>query len=349
MDWHIEPFDADDRHQRESWRELAGRCGDSAVLLPEFVFTCAETLGRPGLRFACYGPPEHPRALALLDLADPVRPEAFVAAQMPLGAWIQAPETRLEQACATLIAETPLALQFSMRQVDPRFLSRPDEAARVDTLDYIRTAWVEFDGSFEDYWAARGKNLRANVKKQRNRMVRESIFTRMEVLTQPADMTRAVADYAALESRGWKAAEGTAVSEEHPQFEFYRRMLQRFALQGKARVYRYFFGESLVACELCVCHGDEMVILKTTHDESAHPFSPATLLREEMFEALFREDEIRRVEFYGPLKEWHTRWTDRSRDIYHVNFYRNAFAGAAVRALRKAKALTERPESSSTG
>src|SRR5690606_8309202 len=96
------------------------------------------------------------------------------------------------------------------------------------------------------------------------------------------------------------------------------------------------------ACELCVCHGDEMVILKTTHDESVHPFSPATLLREEMFEGLFREDEIHRVEFYGPLKEWHTRWTDCARDIYHVNFYRNALAGAAVRAMRKAKAVTER-------
>jgi hypothetical protein len=55
------------------------------------------------------------------------------------------------------------------------------------------------------------------------------------------------------------------------------------------------------------------------------------------------------VEFYGPLMEWHTRWTDRARDIYHVNFYRNALAGAAVRALRKAKALTERQELASPG
>lgn len=349
MYWHMKPFNADDRHQRESWRELAVRGSGSAVLLPEFVFTCAETLGGPGLRFACYGTPERPTAIALLDLRDSFRPEVFVASQMPLGAWIQDPETKLEQVCATLIADIPLALQFSMRQLDPRLLSRPAAAARVDTLDYIRTAWVELDGNFEDYWAARGKNLRANVKKQRNRMTRESIAARMEVLTQPDDMTRAVADYAALESRGWKAAEGTAVSEEHPQFEFYRRMLQRFSLQGKARVYRYFFGDTLVACELCVCHGDEMVILKTTHDESVHPFSPATLLREEMFESLFREGEIRRVEFYGPLKEWHTRWTDRARDIYHVNFYRNALAGMAVRALRKAKTLTERPEPTSAG
>ena len=342
MNWHIEPFDPQNASQREAWSALAERAQSSIVLSTDFIFTSAETLANRKLRFALLGTKEVPTALTILDARSAIRPEAFVESQMPLGAWIQAPDCELGFTGQTLAKALPLALQLSVRQVDSSLTRRPADSAWLDTVDYIRTAWVEIDGSFDDYWAARGKNLRANAKKQRNRLVRESIVTRMEVLTRPDDMTRAVADYAALESRGWKAAEGTAVSEEHPQFEFYRRMLHRFALQGKARVYRYFFGESLVACELCVSNGDEMVILKTTHDESVHPFSPATLLREEMFEALFREHEIRRVEFYGPLKEWHTRWTDLARDIYHVNIYRNAFAGAAVRALRKAKALTGR-------
>lgn len=347
MNWKTEPFDPDNRRQREAWRELAERTGSSAVLLPEFVFTCAETLGHPGLRLARCGSLDLPKALAIVDLDDPLRPEAFVAPQMPLGAWLQAPGTRLVDACDALVRHMPLALQFSIRQIDPYFVERPAAGARLDTIDYIQTAWVELSGSFDDYWAARGKNLRANMKKQRNRLLKDGIATRMEVLMLPHDMDRAVAEYAALESRGWKAGEGTAVSEEHPQFEFYKRMLLRFALQGKARVYRYFFDEALVACELCICHNEEMVILKTTHDESVQPFSPASLLREEMFAALFREGEIGRVEFYGPLKDWHTRWTERVRGIYHVNFYRNALAGAAVRALRRARSLSDRPQAAS--
>ena len=43
-----------------------------------------------------------------------------------------------------------------------------------------------------------------------------------------------------------------------------------------------------------------------------------------MFEELYREGTVRRLEFYGPLKEWHTRWTTLVRTIYHANVYRFA-------------------------
>ena len=337
MQWHLEPLDTHSNVQQAAWRQLAERIDASAVQMPELIFTCAETLGPKKLWFAKYGSHENPIAMAIVDLDSRLRPEDFVESQMPLGAWIQKPEILLTEACPRLMSHAPFALQFSIRQLDPRFVARPDSTLILDTLDYIETAWVELVTDFTDYWAARGKNLRSNMRRQRERLNKQSITTHMEIVTAPDAVDEAVTAYAQLESRGWKAQQGTAVSETHPQFIFYRQMLRKFAERGMARIYKYYFGEKLVACELCVCRNKEMVILKTTHDESVSPFSPASLLRQEMFEELCDQRNIQRVEFYGPLKDWHSRWTTLKRGIYQVNTYRNPLAAAAVRTRRWAR------------
>ena len=72
-----------------------------------------------------------------------------------------------------------------------------------------------------------------------------------------------------------------------------------------------------------------MVILKTTYDESYKNLSPAFLMRQDQFRRLFEDNEnainqnaISRIEFYGKVMEWHTRWTENVRTLYHLTVYR---------------------------
>jgi hypothetical protein len=74
--------------------------------------------------------------------------------------------------------------------------------------------------------------------------------------------------------------------------------------------------------DICIEGGGTLVILKTAYDESQKTFSPSSLMREEAFASIFREGNIGRIEFYGRLMEWHTRWTENARTLYHANFYR---------------------------
>ncbi|MEI8301883.1 MAG: GNAT family N-acetyltransferase [Burkholderiales bacterium] len=330
--WQLGRFDPTDAAAARDWNALQALAGGSVVQRAELVFAAAAMSAVP-LTLAVLRRQDEPRAMALVR-ARPGLPEVFVESQMPLGAWLQAPGEDLAALARSLLARLPLGLRLGVSQLDPRFVPVPDDP-QVSTLPYIRTPWLAVSGGFADYWAARGKNLRANLRKQRDRLAAQGVALRTEVLTEPADMARAVADYAALESRGWKAGEGTAVSPSHPQFGFYRGMLEAFARQGVARVYRCFFGEQLVASELCLLDRGEFVILKTTYDESTAPLSPASLLRQPMFEGLFEEGRVDRVEFYGPLKEWHTRWSSQTRDIYHANVHAGRLAQAVVSALRR--------------
>ncbi|MSQ69358.1 MAG: GNAT family N-acetyltransferase [Gammaproteobacteria bacterium] len=327
--WCIEAFDPTSETARAQWNGLVARTHGSVVQRAEFIFSCAATLAKPRLRLALFWQDDEVAACALLQARWGV-PDIFIESVLPLGAWVQQPALSLAALADSLLKRLPFGLRLGMSQIDPRYAPQPAPSAHASTLPYIQTPWLEVAGNYPDYWAARGKNLRTNLRKQRAKLAAAGIPTRLEILRAPADMARAIQDYAALESLGWKAAGGTAVSADHPQTRFYRQMLEAYASQGQARIYRYFFGEQLVATELCLCADGEFVILKTTYDERTAPLSPASLLRQEMFEGLFGEGGIERVEFYGPLKEWHTRWTPHSRDIYHANIYAPTLMGALL-------------------
>jgi hypothetical protein len=136
-------------------------------------------------------------------------------------------------------------------------------------------------------------------------------------------VAQAVAEYGRLESAGWKAGGGTAVSADNDQGRYYRAMLEGFCRRGAGSIYRYWFDQQLVAMDLCIEDDRQIIVLKTTYDESVpKSLSPTLLMREEACRALFGEGRFARLEFYGKVMEWHTRWTEEVRTLYHVNYYR---------------------------
>lgn len=267
--------------------------------------------------------------------------QSFQPSQLPLGSFLQrAGATLADAALADLFRALPgWPLTIGLTQMDPNMVPRPGDGAAVTTLDYITTAWVEVSGDFESYWANRGKNLRDNVKKLGRKVIAEGMTARLEEVTDPAAMRSVVEDYARLETAGWKSSMGTAVSTAAAQGRFYVDMMERMATLQRARAYRYWFGDTVATMDLCVEQGDVMVVLKTAYDERFGKFSPATLMREQIFREIFAQGRIRRVEFFGPMMDWHTRWTEHSRTLYHANVFRS---GLVRRTVDLAKAALRR-------
>jgi hypothetical protein len=222
---------------------------------------------------------------------------------------------------------------MSFTQIDPRVAARCADADDWLSLDYVDTGWIDLESDFESYWQARGKNLRANHRKQRNRLAANGVEVQMRIVRDPAQIGAAVGRYAELEAKSWKAREGTAVEAGSAQGRFYRTLLERLAGEGRAAVYEYWFGNDIVACDLAIERGPVTVILKTTYDEAFGAYSPAFLLREAELEHLFAEGQIRRLEFYGRLMEWHKRWTDSAVGLYHLTVYRWSVLKAVSRRL----------------
>jgi CelD/BcsL family acetyltransferase involved in cellulose biosynthesis len=335
--WKVRP--ARELHMvADQWQALnqAGSC--NPALEPAFVLPLLEHFGDGSELLATASAGGAPLAMTIVRRTAPACWQTFQPSQMPVGPWLQQPGLPQAELWRGLFPALPgFPLLVGITQLDPDILARPASTPSLATLDYIQTARITIAGTFDAYWEARGKNLKHNMKRQRARLEKEGVRAHLDVRTAPEDVERAVTAYAQLESAGWKAAGDTALAPDNAQGRFYRSMLKGFAVHGKARVYQYRFNERIVAMDLCIVGGGTLIILKTTYDEAYKALSPAFLMREEAFRQLFATNEVNRIEFYGRVMEWHTRWTDEVRTMYHVNRYRWPAISATRRLVRLAR------------
>ena len=322
MNWSIHTL-AEFPALRRDWQAINAATWDTPLLQPEFVAPLIDEFATGDEVIGVLRDGAEPRAMGIFLRASRFGWQTFQPAVAPLGAWVADGDLDLETALGGLARALPgINLLVALSQQDPALFDRPADGRAVRSFDYIPTARIDVSGAFEDYWRGRGKNLRHTVKRQRNKLAREGIAARFEILTEPGAMAGAVRDYGAMESAGWKGEGGTAVHGDNHLGRFYGRVLEDFAGRGKAEVWRYWYDDRLMATDLCIHHAGTIIILKTTYDETERATSPAHLMRHEALAGIFDGARFTRIEFYGRVKDWHTKLTDDVRTMFHVNRYR---------------------------
>lgn len=320
-----------------AWDRINANTRCVPILNSSFIRNALEVFGTGTERLGVLGPAGSEQALCIVSKVRNGVWQTWQPSQLPLGAWVMERTQQYEDLLAGLLRTLPgFPLLVAVTQQDPSIHERPAVSSRLRSVDYIRTAWIDVEGSFDSYWNARGKNLRKNMRTQRSRLAKQQTRASLEVVETPDLVAEAIADYGRLESAGWKGAEGSAVHADNEQGRFYRAVFEDFCRRGAGRIYRYRFDGRVVAVDLCLESGGTQVVVKTTYDESIRGgLSPSSLLREEAFRKIFDEGRLRKIEFYGRVMEWTTRWTDRIRTLYHVNLYRSRSAAAVALQLSR--------------
>jgi hypothetical protein len=343
MSWILRPVSEFSAHS-QAWQQLNKDNGASPLLETEFVQPLLDQFASERELLACYERQGQVLAMAIVTPRGRGVWYTFQPSQQPVSLWLSGAGMDIAALSGELLRALPgLAVMLSIVQRDPYLSPRPVPAPTIDTSDYIRTAKISVEGSFDDYWNARGKNLRSNLRKQRTKLTRDGIVTRLEVSRAPEQMAAAIADYGRLESAGWKAKNGTAVHADNDQGRFYRAMLEGFGRRDAACVFRYWFNDELMSMNLCIEGDGALIVLKTTYQESLNGhFSPSFLMREDTCQRLFEERKFNRLEFYGKVMEWHSRWTDESRQMYHLTSYRWPFLKGLYGVWARRHALLDR-------
>ena len=325
------------------WDRLNAQRGDLPFLAAAVVANALNVFGSGKERLFTGRRSGAVVAMFVLVPTGALRWQTFQPSQIPLGSWVAVAELDLARLSESLIGSLGMCLALSITQIDPRLAPRGIDTDRLNHADYIDTGWIDVHGTFDEYWAARGKNLRQNMRKQRNKLSADGVGTRMRVLRAAADMADAIVRYGALESTGWKAGEGTAIHPDNAQGRFYRGLLEAAATRGEAVVYEYFFDDRTVAMNLCLIRAGTLVVLKTTYDETIKSLSPAFMLREEELQTIFAGNEVRRIEYYGRLMEWHTKLTENKRTLYHLTRYRWPWVKQLAASRRKVAPVDAHP------
>jgi|CXWL01.1.fsa_nt_gi CelD/BcsL family acetyltransferase involved in cellulose biosynthesis len=319
MDWKFYPV-ADFIQHQVNWDNLNRESANTPLLSTDFIKPLLDHFSGSKDRLAICGHSDNPDAMAIVTQRKFGVWETLQPSQAPLGLWLQRKGASTALLMAQLRKTLPFpALLFGITQQDPDLLPRSENQKNLSTLDYIETARVTIQGSFEDYWAQRGKNLRQNLKRQRNRLEREGVDVKLKIITSADDIAQAIIDYGNLESAGWKNSGGTAIHIDNQQGQFYRDMLINFCRHQDTLVFQYYYDNVLVATDLCIKDAQSLIILKTTYDETITTSSPAMLMRQDAFDHIFTNHLAEKIEFYGKVMDWHTKWSDETRSLYHIN------------------------------
>lgn len=306
-----------------AWNRLNAMRGDLPFLDSRVILAALDEFGSGKEQLLVAHDATGPVAHFVLVPKGRLRWETFQPSQIPLGAWVARSDLPLDALALDLVRRPlGLCLSVSLTQTDPSVAARAADSPFCRTDDYIDTAWLDIAGSFDDYWAQRGKNLRQNLRKQRNRLAADDTETSLRVWRSPEDMAPALERYGRMEATGWKAGEGTAIEAGNAQGRFYRRLLEDAARVGEAVVYEYLFGHQTVAMNLCLLRNGQLVVLKTTYDEAHKSHSPAFLLREDELRQFYGAQDVRRIEYFGRVMDWHLRLTDDKRTLYHLTCFR---------------------------
>lgn len=240
---------------------------------------------------------------------------------------------------STLLAALPgFAWSIEFHAVDPRY-APVFPCARAETIisAHANTIGVDPGIGFEEYWKQRPKNLRSNIRRYFNRLEREAGAADFCSLATPESMADGVRRFGDLESSGWKAAAGTAVSIGNAQGGFYTEVLANFAATGQAEVCELAIGGQLAASRLLIGNTRMQVILKTTYDESLARFAPSRLLLHRLLERQLTEHPGTTIEFYTNATRDQAEWATFNCIIQNIQLFRSDGAIVAYTLLKTLK------------
>lgn len=329
------------------WQNMQQGCGNYLLLDKKFVrHLILQFCKGKELIGICYQK-DQPVAIGIFIKTSCGTFETFQPSQAPVGLWMVSPDIAVNMILAGLVKQFPgFNVLVSILHQDPNISLRLESVSNIKTIDYIRTSFVHIMGLFDDYWRKRSKNLKHNLKRQRNRLQKEGVTIRFKMITHPNEMMDAVKEYGELETKGWKGKEGTNINISNSQGQFYANMLKSFAEDQKAIVFKYLYDDLTVAMDLCIMDDTTLIILKTTYDENQKTSSPAFLMLEEIVQYIFSLEKIQRIEFFGKVMDWHTKWIDAAdiRTMYHINYYRFDFIKSAHNILFRLKSIKQTKE-----
>lgn len=256
----------------------------------------------------------------------------FLPSQAQIGlALISTPDTLTD-----LIHSLPgKATRLDILCNDPEFgdLSGGD-VATATPQNHALTMNIRLNGSFESYWAARSKKLIQNMGRYERRLAADHIECKFLCISAPDGIAPAMARYAALESKGWKATLGTAINVNNSQGLFYTELMIHYAATGNAMVFELWFGDQLAASRLVISSSDMPIILKNTYDETFDKYAPGRQLLKDVIQSLFASHPGKVIEFYTDANTDNLAWATGQRWIKHVSVYRSTFTENVFHLLR---------------
>lgn len=202
----------------------------------------------------------------------------------------------------------------------------------VGAWESARSPYLTFPSSFEDLLATKSPLFRANLRRRRRQLEKRGVLT-VERVTGGGGLAERLDEGLALERRGWKGLQGSAMSQSAETRAFYRAVAEEAARRGHLSLFFLRLDGTPIAFHFGLVHDRVYYVPKLAYDETLTKCSPGLVLLEEVI-----KDGIARglvgYDFLGDEAEWKEKWSSSQRPSHWLFIYRNTFRGRVLRAAK---------------
>ncbi len=174
--------------------------------------------------------------------------------------------------------------------------------------------------------------FRSNLRR-RARKLQEAGAVALDRADRPEDVDGVLAEFLALEAKGWKGERGTAIALDRALVAFYARMARDAARRGALAIRVLRLDGRAVAVHLGLVHRGVYYLPKTAYDEALAQASPGQLLQREVL-AECEAHGLSAFEFLGPDMDWKRDWGPSHAPHDWLYVYRPSLAGNAMHTLK---------------
>ncbi|MCJ7572545.1 MAG: GNAT family N-acetyltransferase [Candidatus Thermoplasmatota archaeon] len=182
------------------------------------------------------------------------------------------------------------------------------------------TLVIDCHREFEDYIKndLDSKDIRELTRKCR-RLDEQGIVMLVEI-KEPQEIEAGLSCFYEIEDSGWKGTGQTSLKRSY-YGEFYQKLALNLAREDKFRLYFLKVNNEYVAGIYAVIDHGILYLIKIGYSNAFSAFSPSNVLFYRVFEKLFTEKKIVKIDFYGPYYHYQKIFGKQTRKINNIIIY----------------------------
>ena len=189
--------------------------------------------------------------------------------------------------------------------------------------------YIELPPSKDEYFNSLDKGFRKKLRqRERNWAALDGVTLR--IFRDAAEVDILLAMIEKVERASWKEREGTSITANPRQKDFYRAMLPSAASRGWLRTLVLMHEDEPVAYQLGLAFNNVYECLKTSYNENYVRFGPGNIIMQRLIELLY-EENIRYCDLQGLMDDFKSKWTSTTYRHLRYVIYANNVAGWASR------------------
>ncbi len=194
-------------------------------------------------------------------------------------------------------------------------------------LDFCESSpHVKCTGSWDDYWARRGKKSRQECMRNERRLKEKDM--KFICLTSKVQAEEVLDEVLEVEASGWKGKDRTAIRYDPEALRFYKLLVSAWADHGLLRLFLIRNKvDGIIAFQLCGLYKGVLSSLKIGYQQKFSKLSPGQVLQMQTVRWAFEQPDVEIFDMLGPATQSKLKWSSDEEYLYTLRVFRPNIPG----------------------